>query len=642
MGTSIRLPNGTIRTYPMAPSVREVAESISPSLARKALAGSVDDRLVDLASRVSEGSTVRVVTLADVEGLHIYRHTAAHVLAQALRRLYPDVKLGIGPVIEDGFYYDVDLSYSLRSEDLPRVQEIMDDIVREDFPIVRREVTREEAMEFFADDPLKIELIRDLPADSVLSLYTQGEFTDLCRGPHLPTTGCLRAFQLLHVAGAYWRGDTSRPMLQRVYGVAFAKKRELEDYLHFREEAQRRDHRKLGRSLQLFLFVHEAPGMPIYLPKGLAIRAELEQMVRSFQVGMGYQEVRTPTLMHQSLWERSGHMKHYHDDMYFTESDGVPYVLKPMNCPAHMLIFKHQLRSYRDLPLRISEFGQVHRNELSGALGGLLRVRTFTQDDAHIFVREEQIEDEVRAVLSLVDKVYGVFGFSYEIELSTRPDSSMGESSLWERAECALLRSMKRGGVPYQIRDGEGAFYGPKIDIHVRDALRRRHQCATIQLDFQLPIQFDLAYVGEDNKLHRPVVIHRAICGSLDRFLAILIEHFGGEFPFWMAPVQAKVLSVAAPFMDYAREVTHHLQAAGFRVVADVREEKLGYKIREGEQQKVPFLLVVGENEVARKVVNVRQRQSRQQWACSLEHLMEGFRVLSEDRVLKWTKEFFE
>lgn len=624
LSVSVKLPDGSVREYDQSVSVLDVASSISSGLAKKAVAGVIDGKPVDLSREVPSGSELKIVTLEDEAGLEVYRHSTAHLLAQALKRLYPHVKLGIGPVIEDGFYYDVDLPERLTPEDLPKIEAEMAKIIKEDLAITRRVVSRDEAIEIFEgiQDHLKLELIRDLPEDAIITIYDQGEFFDLCRGPHLPSTGKIKAFKLMSVAGAYWRGNSNNQMLQRIYGTAFPKKSQLDEYLHFLEEARKRDHRRIGKDLKLFMFSDEAPGMPFYLPNGMIIRNELEKLSREIQFNAGYEEVRTPLMMNQRLWEQSGHWDHYHENMYFTDVDESKFALKPMNCPGHMLIFKNELRSYRDLPMRVAEFGQVHRHELSGALNGMLRVRTFTQDDAHIFVRPDQIENEVFSVIQQVDKLYSVFGFPYTIELSTRPEDSMGSDELWEQAETALKNVLDRSGIAYRINEGDGAFYGPKIDFHIRDALKRSHQCATIQLDFQMPEKFDLSYIGEDNEKHRPVVIHRAVMGSVDRFLGVLTEHFGGDFPLWLAPVQAKVIPVSRSFNDYANEVVEKLTRAGIRVEADLRDEKLGYKIRESEVQKVPYMFVVGEKEQETKSVTVRRRHNKEQVSRQVDELV--------------------
>lgn len=612
MNVHMKMPNGAVREYPRGVTVREVAESISPGLAKQAVAGKLDGKLVDLSLELEADGGLEIVVLDSKEGLEVYRHSTAHLMAQALKRLYgpKSVKLGIGPVIEDGFYYDIDIKRPLSTDDLAAIEREMARIAAEDHPIVRKVVAREEALRLYEtlEEPLKLELIRDLPEDSVLTVYEQGEFFDLCRGPHLPSTGRIKAFKLLNVAGAYWRGDASRPMLQRIYGTAFPKQAQLEEHLRLLEEAKKRDHRKLGKELGLFMFSEEAPGMPFYLPKGMTIRTELENFSRELQGRRGYDEVRTPFMMNQRLWEQSGHWDHYHENMYFTDVDDVKFALKPMNCPGHMLIYKNSLHSYRELPIRIAEFGQVHRHEFSGALNGMMRVRTFCQDDAHIFVRPDQIEDEIGRVIELIDEMYKVFGFEYRIELSTQPDDSMGSEELWRQAESALENVLEKRGVEYRVNEGDGAFYGPKIDFHILDALKRSWQCATVQLDFQFPEKFDLSYVGEDGQKHRPVVIHRAVYGSIDRFIGILTEHFSGAFPLWLAPVQAKLLPVSDAFIDYALQVKAELEAAGIRVEVDARSEKLGYKIREAQLEKAPYMLVLGESERASGKASVRRR----------------------------------
>ncbi|MCZ8519811.1 MULTISPECIES: threonine--tRNA ligase [Paenibacillus] len=616
---SVALQDGTIRRYPQHTTIGDIAESIGAGLKKKAMAGRINGRLADLDRRLEEEGgaeivTVDIVTLDSPDGLEILRHTAAHVLAQAVRRLYgpQSVKLGIGPVIADGFYYDIGLDRSLSPGDLAAVEREMEKVIQENLPVVRREVSREEALRIFEalGEPLKLELIRDLPQEAVISLYSQGEFTDLCRGPHLPSTGWIKAFKLLSVAGAYWRGDSNNPMLQRIYGTAFAKKAELGEHLRLLEEAKLRDHRKLGRELGLFMFSDEAPGMPFYLPAGMTIRTELEDFARELQRQRDYDEVKTPFMMNQRLWELSGHADHYRENMYYTDVDDTKYALKPMNCPGHMLIFKNRLYSYRDLPVRIAEFGQVHRHEFSGALNGMMRVRTFCQDDAHLFVRPDQIQEEIGKIIELIDRMYRVFGFSYVIELSTRPEDYMGAEELWNQAEASLQSVLDSRGIPYRLNPGDGAFYGPKIDFHILDALKRSWQCGTIQLDFQLPEKFELGYVAEDGHKHRPVVIHRAVYGSLDRFIGILTEHYAGAFPLWLAPVQVKLLPVSDPYNDYAYRVKELLAEEGIRAEVDARSEKLGYKIREAQLGKVPYMFILGEQELSSGTVSVRRRDS--------------------------------
>ncbi|NIK80451.1 threonyl-tRNA synthetase [Paenibacillus castaneae] len=612
MEINVILPDGTNRRYQQGTTIGQAAESISIGLKKNAVAGKINGRLVDLHAMIEQDCHLEIITMDDKEGLEIYRHTTAHVMAQAIKRIYGSsaVKLAIGPVIEDGFYYDIDIEKPLSIEDLAAIEKEMEKVIHENLPIRRRVVDRAEAIKLFEEleEPYKLELIRDLPADTEITVYDQGEFSDMCRGPHLPSTGRIKAFKLLNVAGAYWRGDSDNKMLQRIYGTSFPKKSALEEHLHMLEEAKKRDHRKLGKELQLFMFSEEAPGMPFYLPKGMTLRTELEDFARGLQRQRDYDEVRTPLMMNQRMWEQSGHWDHYKDNMYFTKVDETDFALKPMNCPGHMLIFKNSLHSYRELPIRLSEFGQVHRHEPSGALNGMMRVRTFCQDDAHIFVRPDQIEDEINRVISLIDHIYGVFGFQYKIELSTRPEDSMGSEELWNQAEKSLQSVLDNRGIEYRVNKGDGAFYGPKIDFHIQDALKRSWQCGTIQLDFQMPEKFDLSYIGENNQKHRPVVIHRAVYGSIDRFMGILTEHYSGAFPVWISPVQVKLLPVSENYIDYALQVKKSLEEAGIRIELDVRNEKLGYKIREAQLEKVPYMLVLGEKEKTANLVSVRKR----------------------------------
>lgn len=612
MEIKVTFPDESNRGYLQGTTIEEVAASISTSLKKQALAGKIDGTLVDVDTAIEHDSLVEIVTADSKDGLSIIRHSTAHVMAQAIQRIYgaDTVKLGIGPVIEDGFYYDIDIAKPLSTEDLAAIEQEMSRVIQENLPIKQEVVSREEAIRLFTDrnEPLKLELIHDLPKDAVISIYKQGEFVDLCRGPHVPSTGRIKAFKLMKVSGAYWRGDSNNKMLQRVYGTAFAKKDQLAEYLHMLEEAKKRDHRKLGTELGLFMFSDEAPGMPFYLPNGMTIRTELEDFARGLQRRRGYDEVRTPLMMNNRLWEQSGHWDHYKDNMYFTKVDDTTFALKPMNCPGHMLIYKNGQHSYRELPIRLGEFGQVHRHEMSGALNGMLRVRTFCQDDAHLFVRPDQIEEEIGKIMALIDHIYNVFGFEYKIELSTRPEDSMGSEELWNEAEQSLQHVLDKRGVEYRVNEGDGAFYGPKIDFHILDALKRSWQCGTIQLDFQMPEKFDLTYIGEDSLKHRPVVIHRAVYGSIDRFIGILTEHYAGAFPTWLAPVQVAVLPVSDLFGDYAYEVKESLEQAGIRVQVDARNERLGFKIREAQQSKVPYMLIVGEQEQASGSVSIRKR----------------------------------
>ncbi|MFE3982331.1 MULTISPECIES: threonine--tRNA ligase [unclassified Priestia] len=622
----IRFLDGNEKEFSKGITLHAIAESISSSLKKKAIAGKVNGELYDLHRAINQNAEIEILTVDSDEGLEIMRHTTAHILAQAVKRVHKNVKLGVGPVIEDGFYYDMDLSTTIASNELLQLEHEMKKIINENHPIERTEVTRSEAERIFSEinDELKLELLRDIPMNETVTIYKQGEFFDLCRGPHLPSTGMVKAFKLTKVSGAYWRGNSDNQMLQRVYGVAFRSQKQLNEYLMFLEEAAKRDHRKLGNELELFMFSDEAPGMPFYLAKGQMVKNQLEQFLRSVQEKHNYEEVRTPFMMNQQLWEKSGHWDHYKDNMYFSEVDNAKFALKPMNCPGHMLIFKNKLHSYRDLPIRMGEFGQVHRHEFSGALNGLLRVRTFCQDDAHIFVTPEQIESEIKSVIELVDYIYKTFGFEYDIELSTRPEDSMGEDSLWELAESSLENVLKKLNFDYKLNEGDGAFYGPKIDFHIKDALKRSHQCATIQLDFQLPEKFDLNFINEKNEKQRPVVIHRAIFGSLDRFFGILIEHFGGVFPTWLAPVQVKVIPVSLKaHQQYAQQIKETLGQKGIRVELDNREQKLGYKIREAQVAKVPYILVLGDKEMESNSVNVRKHGEEKSETFNLDKFIE-------------------
>ncbi|WP_077622668.1 threonine--tRNA ligase [Sediminibacillus massiliensis] len=605
----IQFPDGNVKEYHKGITVGGVAGSISSSLKKNAVAGKVGDQVVDLDFRLNKDTQLSVLTLDSEEGLEVLRHTSAHVLAQAVKRIYGNVQLGIGPAIEYGFYYDMKLEHSLGLNDLAVIEQEMEKIINENLKIKRMEVSYQEAEKVLRgnDEPYKLEMLKQLPEEDKITLYQQGEFIDLCRGPHLPSTGLVKAFKLTHVSGAYWRGNSQNEMLQRIYGVAFKKKKDLDEYLFFLEEASKRDHRKLGKQLELFMFSKEAPGMPFYLPKGQVIRNELENFSRELQNNAGYEEVRTPFMMNQRSWEKSGHWDHYHENMYFSEVDDTNFALKPMNCPGHMMIFKNNLYSYRDLPVHLAEFGQVHRHEYSGALNGLLRVRTFCQDDAHIFVRKDQIEEEIKQVFALIDEVYRTFGFEYSVELSTRPEESLGDDQLWEVSEGALKNVLDDLGLNYLVNEGDGAFYGPKIDFHIKDALNRSHQCATIQLDFMFPEKFDLTYVDQNNEKVRPVVIHRAVYGSIDRFFGILIEHFAGAFPVWLAPVQVQIIPVSKAHLDYCLKVQSVLKQAGVRVNIEQSEEKLGYKIRKAQIQKIPYMLVLGDEERGTNAVNVRK-----------------------------------
>lgn len=553
-----------------------------------------------------------------------YRHTTSHVMAQAVKNLWPDAKLAIGPAIDNGFYYDIDMEHKLSDQDLLKVQKEMKKVIQANYKLERFELPREEAIQYMADrnEDYKVELINDLPEDAVISFYKQGDFVDLCAGPHMESTGQIKAVKLMSVAGAYWRGDEHNKMLQRIYGTCFPSQEELDEYINRLEEAKKRDHRKIGKEMDLFAIFEEGPGFPFFMPKGMIIRNELENFWRQEHRKRGYQEIKTPLILNEQLWRTSGHWDHYKDNMYFTKIDDGDYAIKPMNCPGSMLCYKRRMWSYRDFPIRMGELGQVHRHELSGALHGLMRVRTFTQDDAHIFMLPEQIKDEIVGVAKFIDDVYSMFGFKYHIELSTRPEDSMGTDEEWAMAEDALREAMKEVGVPYVVNEGDGAFYGPKLDFHLEDSIGRTWQCGTIQLDMQMPQRFDLTYVGSDNEKHRPIMIHRVIFGSIERFIGILTEHFAGKFPLWLAPVQVKLLTVADSFSDYAKDVAAKCEAAGLRVELDVRNEKIGYKLREARNERVSYICVIGEREVEAGTLAVRSTKVGELGAMSVDEFI--------------------
>ena len=633
----VKFPDGKIKEFPKGASIESIAEAISPSLRKKAVGGRLTNQVnVDISYVMERDGELEIITLESIEGRNIMRHSAAHVLAQAIKRLYPNVQLGIGPVIEDGFYYDVKLEHSLTSNDLQSIEKEMKKIIKENHHFIRSEVSYEKAKELFQSkgEDLKLEILKEIPKEEAISLYSQGEFIDLCRGTHVPSTGFIKAVKLTRVSGAYWKGDSQNEVLQRIYGVAFPNQRELEEYLFMMEEASKRDHRKLGKKLDLFMFSEEAPGMPFYLPKGQIIRNELEKFSRELQGEADYEEVRTPFMMNERLWKQSGHWDHYHENMYFSEVDKQRFALKPMNCPGHMLIFKNNLYSYRDLPIRISEFGQVHRHEYSGALNGMFRVRTFCQDDAHIFVRQDQMEEEIKSIFQLIDKVYSTFGFSYSVELSTRPEDSLEGDELWEMAEGALENVLHQLKIDYVLNEGDGAFYGPKIDFHIKDALKRSHQCATIQLDFQMPKLFDLAYINEKNEKVCPVVIHRAMFGSIDRFFGILIEHFAGALPVWLSPVQVQIVPVSTIHLDYCFQVQAALKKIGVRVQVDSSEEKLGYKIRNSQMKKIPYTFVLGDKERETSSVQVRKYGEKESNHYSFEAFQQKIKKQIKERSL--------
>ena len=588
----------------------DAAKAVSDSLARNAVAVKLNGKLTDLSAPLSQGDKVEFVTLKDKEGLEVYRHTCAHVLAQAVKTIFPTCKLAIGPVIENGFYYDFDFNTPITQEDFEKIEAEMQKIIKANTPIERFELPRAEAVKLMSDykEKYKVELINDLPEGERISFYKQGSFTDLCRGPHLPSTGKIKAFKLTSLAGAYWRGNEKNKMLTRIYGVAFAKKDEMQAYFEMLEEAKKRDHIKLGKELKLFALLNEGRGFPFFLPNGMMLKNILTNYWRELHRKEGYVEIQTPIILTRSLWETSGHWEHYKDNMYTTKIDGEDCAIKPMNCPGGMLVYKLTPHSYKDLPIRMGEMGLVHRHEKSGQLHGLFRVRCFTQDDAHIFMLPEQITDEIKGVVRLTDKIYKQFGFKYKVELSTRPADSMGTEKEWNQATDALRAALDELGFEYEINEGDGAFYGPKIDFHLQDSIGRTWQCGTIQLDFQMPQRFELEYVGEDGEKHRPIMIHRAIFGSIERFIGILIEHFAGKFPVWLSPVQVKVLTITDRTRKYAESVCDMLKERGIRAELDARNEKIGYKIREAKLEKVPYVLVVGDKEAEDGTVNVNKR----------------------------------
>ncbi|WP_371370695.1 threonine--tRNA ligase [Sporomusa aerivorans] len=604
------LKDGAVREVEQGATLGQAAESISRNLAKAALIAKVDGHVTDLSGTLEKDAAVEFLTFEDSEGRDALRHTSSHILAQAVKRLYGDVKLGIGPAIANGFYYDFDTAHTFTPEDLVQIQAEMEKIVKENLPLARMTVSREEAIKLFGEqgEVYKQELIRDLPEDVQISIYKQGEFVDLCAGPHVQSTGRVKAIKLQSIAGAYWRGDEKRKMLQRIYGTSFEKKADLDAYITMMEEAAKRDHRKLGRELDLFSIQEEGPGFPFFHPKGMVIRNELEAFWRKLHVKYGYQEIKTPIILHQKLWQQSGHWDHYRQNMYFTKIDDEGYAVKPMNCPGGILVYRTQHHSYRDFPLRTCELGLVHRHEISGALHGLMRVRSFTQDDSHIFMLPSQIKGEIKKVIELFNTVYSVFGLSYHAELSTKPEKAMGSDEVWETATSALQEALEELNMPFKINPGDGAFYGPKIDFHLKDSIGRTWQCGTIQLDMLMPEKFDLTYVGEDGQKHRPVMIHRVAYGSIERFIGILIEHYAGAFPMWLAPVQAKILPISERHAAYAEEIAQLMRNQDIRVEVDDRNEKIGYKIREGQLEKVPYMLVVGDKEAETRSVAVRKR----------------------------------
>ncbi len=622
----ITLKGGTVKEYEGAKTILDIAKDISEGLFRAATSAKVNGEIEDLRTEISSDCELEILTFDSEDGKGAFNHTASHIMAQAIKRLYPETKLAIGPSIANGFYYDLDRETPFVSEDLEKIEAEMKKIVKENLALERFTKSREDAIAYFKekDEPYKVELIEDLPEGEEISFYSQGEFTDLCAGPHLMSTKAVKAFKLTSLAGAYWRGNEKNKMLTRIYGVAYPKKTQLDEYLHMMEEARKRDHRKLGKELGLFMMCEEGPGFPFFLPKGMVLKNTLLEYWRELHRKKGYVEISTPIILSRHLWENSGHWDHYKDNMYTTVIDDEDFAVKPMNCPGGMLVYKSEPRSYKDLPLRAGEIGLVHRHEKSGQLHGLMRVRCFSQDDAHIFMTPDQIRDEIKGVAGLIDEVYSLFGFKYHVELSTRPEDSMGSDEDWEMATEGLRGALDDLGLPYVVNEGDGAFYGPKIDFHLEDSIGRTWQCGTIQLDMQMPQRFDLEYTGADGEKHRPIMIHRVAFGSIERFIGILIEHFAGAFPTWLAPVQVKVLPISDKYMDYAKQVFDTLEEAGIRTEIDTRAEKIGYKIREAQMNKVPYMLVVGAKEEENKAVSVRSRFAGDEGQKELSAFMES------------------
>ncbi|ACV63212.1 threonyl-tRNA synthetase [Desulfofarcimen acetoxidans DSM 771] len=630
----VSLKDGSTREYEPGITIIQVAEDISPGLARSALAGKINGKAVDLSTALEDNVSLEILTFNDPEGQEIYRHSSSHVLAQAVQRLFPGTKLAIGPAIKDGFYYDFDSEHKFTPADMEKIEAEMNKIIKENQPFKRFELSRAEAIDKFTDldEKYKVELINDLPGDAVISCYEQGGWCDLCAGPHVPSTGSLKAVKLTSLAGAYWRGSEKNKMLQRFYGTSFPKKALLDEHINRIEEAKRRDHRKLGAELELFSVMEEGPGFPFFHPKGMILRNELEKFWRQEHEKRGYQEIRTPIILNRVLWEQSGHWDHYKENMYFTQIDNFDFAVKPMNCPGSMLIYKSKLHSYREFPIRMGELGLVHRHELSGVLHGLMRVRCFTQDDAHIFMLPGQVKDEIIGVIDLVDDFYSIFGFKYHVELSTKPEKAMGSDEVWDMATNTLKEAIEAKGLDYKVNEGDGAFYGPKIDFHLEDCLGRTWQCGTIQLDFLMPEKFDLSYVGEDGQKHRPVMLHRVVFGSIERFIGILTEHFAGAFPTWLAPVQVRVLPITDRQSDYAVRVVDRLKETGIRVELDQRNEKIGYKIREAQTQKIPYMLVIGDKELEKELVAIRHRSQGDLGISTLEDFIDKLQEEIRDK----------
>lgn len=633
----VYLKDGNFIEVEKGSKVSDIVMKISPALYKKALGCKINGKRSELMEEINEDCRLEILTFDDEDGRWTMRHTASHILAQAVKRLYPDVKLAIGPAIKDGFYYDFDSKFNFTPEMLGKIEDEMKKIIKENYKIERFELPRDEAIKYMKErkEDYKVELIKDLPEDSVISFYKQGEFVDLCAGPHVPSTKKVKAVKLLSIAGAYWKGDEKNKMLQRIYGTAFPKQSQLDEYLNMLEEAKKRDHRKLGKELEIFGIHEQGPGFPFFYPNGMVIRNILIDFWRKVHQKAGYKEIKTPMILNESLWHQSGHWDHYKENMYFTKIDNEDYAIKPMNCPGSILVYKSKIHSYKELPIRLGELGLVHRHELSGALHGLMRVRCFTQDDAHIFMTKDQIADEVLGVIKLIDDFYKIFGFDYFVELSTRPENSMGSDEDWKIATDSLIDALNKAGLDYKINEGDGAFYGPKIDFHLRDCIGRTWQCGTIQLDFQMPERFDLSYVGEDGERHRPVMVHRVVFGSIERFIGILIEEYAGAFPTWLAPIQVKVLNITDNSMDYCKEIEQILADKGIRVECDFRNEKIGYKIREAQLKKIPYMIIIGDKEMKEGKISLRSRKDGDLGSMSLNEFIVKINAEVENKIIK-------
>ncbi|MEG0874807.1 MAG: threonine--tRNA ligase [Clostridiales bacterium] len=630
MSFKVTFPDGNIKDFVAPVTIGEIADGISHKLAKIALGGMVNGKIKDLNTKVDQDAELKILTWDDDEGKTIFRHSSSHILAEAVQNLFPGTKFGIGPAIKDGFYYDFDSPHVFTEDDFEKIEKEMARLAQGKSVFEKSVISRAEALKYFEDlgEIYKVELINDLPEDAEITTYKQGDFLDLCAGPHLPSTEKIKAMKIMSIAGAYWRGSEKNKMLQRIYATSFPKKTQLDEYLNLLEEAKKRDHRKLGQELELFTMMEEGPGFPFFLPKGMILRNELENYWREIHTKAGYAEIKTPVMLNRCLWEQSGHWQNYKDNMYFTQIDDVDFAIKPMNCPGSILVYKNSLHSYRDLPIRMGELGLVHRHEKSGALHGLMRVRCFTQDDAHIFMLPEQIKDEIKGVISLIDEVYSLFGFEYHLELSTKPEKAMGSDDIWEMATTALREALDEENLAYQINEGDGAFYGPKIDFHLTDCLGRTWQCGTIQLDFLMPEKFDINYIGEDGEKHRPVMIHRVAFGSIERFIGILTEHFGGAFPTWLCPVQVRLMSITDKQLPYIEAICKKMQAKGIRAEVDARNEKIGYKIRESQTMKIPYSLVAGDKEMENETIALRRLGKGDLGAVNVDELIEN--IISE------------